>query len=1552
MGVSLVGTAEMNEGSRISVWRKALAPASRVVIVIALTAQFLPILGSTNAEAAVPIEDINPDVSDLDPTDANGSAGGRVNGVASDASDNKVFYAATEWGGLRKTVDGGLKWKFLKQHLPMATWDVKVDPSDPETVYATSFYDGRINSVAGINVSQDGGDTWTHPASSVPPAPFECFDNVRKEEPSAFGIAVRSDAPSNVAIGTNCGLAISTDSGTTWTFRDPIDGDGGTGADIIWDVVWQGSGGTGNGIIDICGEDGHFRSTDGGSNWMAGTGLPSGICSIAASPDETTVLFVAASDNFIYETDDANNWTNLGSPDPTNQGRIPFVAVNDRTGTAFDLWFGDVRLYRGACTSGAAQRCPNAPGPGWNGPYTRTAGAHDDVGDIVFDTQPPAGTDACPRLFSSDGGMYRNTNITDPGCQVPSWEQANVGLHAHWLFSMAGADQPGNDDEDLYYGLQDSGSFATTQAGKESFDPADWSNKDCCDVFDTVADSNRVVYTVCCGGHPSGRTGTGMYVRNAGMTGGGEVNTYPPGANRGFRPMDAIAQFGPTHYAVVTNAGVFFTNDITVNPIVWTALGGAPPAGACAISAAVPTATPNNPTFYVQAGSVPSGSCNERNQALNADQLWKVTGTAAGAWTRIDNNLTDGGIGIFGVDPKDPNHIIASNIRTGSQDPQMVVSKDGGSIWVNDPELDNLMIGGGVFKYRTAAGPSNFTQFQGYPQPTFVAFDPENPNLIAAGGRDSGVFFSTDDGNNWGVVTDPVTSGTSGVPHLPRPWFAYFDHEVGTKVYIGTQGRGVWRLSIPSADVTISKTDSPDPATPGEGVTYTVNVTNDGPGGAENVKVIDKLPEEATFTSATPAVCVEAPTDTLSCDLGDIPNGTTSELKINVTLDGDTVTSSTERPKLVTNTVEVVTSGSIDPDLTNNAASVTTTVNSAPQANDDPGTTSEDTPVVINVLANDTDADGDPLTVSAVTDPPHGTAVIDLPDKKTITYTPDPNFCGVDQFGYTATDGTASDSAIVVPVNVTCNNDPPVANADTPTTAEDTPLGIEVLANDTDPDSGDVLSVISVTDPANGTTQIESSGFVTYSPDANVCGPDTFNYTISDGNGSTAIGTVNVTVTCVNDAPVISPIPNRISPWGEDVTQTVTATDPDGNPLTYSLVSGPPGATVSPSGTFSWTPSSTQVGLHTIVVRATDGTLSDDETFTVTVNKRSTNIVNLVGPSGQYSDPVAVTAELRDFDGNPVSGRTLSFAIGSRSTTAATDLAGSANGSIVLADPAGPYSVAIGFAGDAAYSAFSTSSLFTIEKELVNATFTGTHLTITTGTSAPTTLKATVAEEPDGNLGNGIATLQVKFTDTAGALLCSSAVSLTNPGQGTASCTTSSLALGSRAVVVSVTGASYKGPVDVGVFTIAQTPTGSAAGAGRINTDDFGFMARPGARKAPPIGDAIHVFRQGAFAYVLKSTSLTSLSRSCSGGKDKVCAATIEASGATKIAIELATGIVTTPVEGPSQLKVDATDVAEPGGSTVPPDTYAVNITGATTYSLGTSALQLLINAGNIRIPF
>ena len=98
-------------------------------------------------------------------------------------------------------------------------------------------------------------------------------------------------------------------------------------------------------------------------------------------------------------------------------------------------------------------------------------------------------------------------------------------------------------------------------------------------------------------------------------------------------------------------------------------------------------------------------------------------------------------------------------------------------------------------------------------------------------------------------------------------------------------------------------------------------------------------------------------------------------------------------------------------------------------------------------------------------------------------------------------------------ITVTNVNDPPVAVADNATTLENTPVTIDVLNNDFDVD-GDILTVVSVTQGTNGSV-INNGGNVTYSPAIGFNGTDSFNYTVSDGNGGTdtATVTVNITVT-------------------------------------------------------------------------------------------------------------------------------------------------------------------------------------------------------------------------------------------------------------------------------------------------------------------------------------------------------------------------------------------------------------------------------------------------------
>jgi VCBS repeat-containing protein len=194
-------------------------------------------------------------------------------------------------------------------------------------------------------------------------------------------------------------------------------------------------------------------------------------------------------------------------------------------------------------------------------------------------------------------------------------------------------------------------------------------------------------------------------------------------------------------------------------------------------------------------------------------------------------------------------------------------------------------------------------------------------------------------------------------------------------------------------------------------------------------------------------------------------------------------------------------------------------VNDPPVAVQDSAATAEDTPVVIPVLANDTDPENDALSVTGVSAPSHGTAAVN-PDGS-VTYSPASNYNGSDSFTYTVSDGSGGSAAAAVNITVNGVNDPPVAGDDLLTVLEDGPMAsVNVLNNDSDID-GDTLTVTGCTQPAHGSVmEDESPGVLTYTPThSNYNGPDALSYTVSDGHGGTATATVNVTVTLVNDEP-------------------------------------------------------------------------------------------------------------------------------------------------------------------------------------------------------------------------------------------------------------------------------------------------------------------------------------------------------------------------------------------------------------------------------------------------
>ncbi|WP_168210865.1 Ig-like domain-containing protein [Persicimonas caeni] len=282
-----------------------------------------------------------------------------------------------------------------------------------------------------------------------------------------------------------------------------------------------------------------------------------------------------------------------------------------------------------------------------------------------------------------------------------------------------------------------------------------------------------------------------------------------------------------------------------------------------------------------------------------------------------------------------------------------------------------------------------------------------------------------------------------------------------------------------------------------------------------------------------------------------------------------------------------------------------TPVNDAPQANDDPTTLAEDTPVVIDVIANDQDIEGHNLTVINVSSPAHGTTST---NGSQIVYTPDTDYHGSDSFTYTIRDLLGGTDTATVALTITPVNDAPEAVDNAGTMDEDTIVAIRVLRNDSDPD-GDALTLTSVGTASHGTASIRPShGDIRYAPDANYHGPESFTYTVGDGNGGSDTATVSLTITPVNDPPQAADDSTSLA---EDTTASIDVLanddDVDGDSLSVTNISTPSHGTTTTTGSnITYTPDANYNGADSFIYTVSDGNGGSD-TATVTVNIGSGN---------------------------------------------------------------------------------------------------------------------------------------------------------------------------------------------------------------------------------------------------------------------------------------------------------------------------------------------------------
>ncbi|WP_425617458.1 Ig-like domain-containing protein [Anatilimnocola sp. NA78] len=426
-------------------------------------------------------------------------------------------------------------------------------------------------------------------------------------------------------------------------------------------------------------------------------------------------------------------------------------------------------------------------------------------------------------------------------------------------------------------------------------------------------------------------------------------------------------------------------------------------------------------------------------------------------------------------------------------------------------------------------------------------------------------------------------------------------------VTLGADGRVVY---MPNADFSgldgFSYTVSDGTLTSDVG-TVTINVTpvNDAPlGVADAYTVAEDAVLDATAGSVL-ANDTDADSTVLTATLGTGPtNGT-------VALNADGTFLYT--PAANFSGEDTFTYIVSDGELAGAETTVTITVtpsNDAPLAVNDEYAATEDTELVVttSILANDSDPEGDTLAASIVSQPQYGTVTLNADG--TFSYTPNADFSGVDGFSYMVSDGSLSSDVATVTITVAPVNDAPIGVADAYTMAEDGVLDVGedgVLANDTDVDSTELTATMG-TGPANGVVTFNADGTFIYTPNANFTGEDSFTYTVSDGELASSETMVTISVASENDGP--SAVADAYTTDENQPLQIAAAgvlsndTDPDGDPLTAAIVTGPTNGTVSlaADGSFLYTPNAGFAGTDTFTYAAGDGTATSEAIVTITVN--------------------------------------------------------------------------------------------------------------------------------------------------------------------------------------------------------------------------------------------------------------------------------------------------------------------------------------------------------------
>ena len=662
--------------------------------------------------------------------------GGRTNSVAVNPLNRNLMLAASDSGGLFRSLDGGATWRHLGGLPVVYTQSVVYLPADPAIVLVSAKADFKTTNGGGVWRSTDGGTTWGQVNLPLP-------DSNRI---SAYGISAVGD---DVVVGTSEGVFVSTDGGVNWAYSDPF----GVSDSRVFTVLLT----PGNpSRIYAGGPSGVRLNTIPLGAWDSPVTAIGGLWSMHAfgrSPLSASHAFVNTG-HLLWRTENRGmNWTLISSaPQPASAcAGTPFVKAALRSKGAtplfLDLYYGNAcdlhRLYVRV-----------SPGPDYSGTWQQLAVEHDPRDLALFGTEPV--------LVASNGGVHKTA---DGGLNWTYTGGGTGGYNALQITEVKGQlirnlANPTVSQLDLYFGTQDNNVWAMRFPGiVQGFQKTAGFYLDMKPAVQFEAES-RITYAAC-----------------------GPCQPY-----RADRHLASPVEVHHSAAAPIPNAAPVFVRqgqhllnvphglDITLDPSmgVWQpfAVFLEPPVG----PARVAFAAAGDSTFAHQAYR--DGAATKLMKIHHIDGVGHITRPLMQNFGSLAVNQVMGDVAypVFAVDSTVLPHLIAADI--GSK--RMMETWTHGETWGEIPGLTGL-----VRKNNTLLFAAQLPdRFETMPLVTSISFHPELPSHVLIGTSEGGIYYSSDRGAHWGPI-----GGSERVPNVTS-----FFWENLNSVLVSSFGRGLWRL--------------------------------------------------------------------------------------------------------------------------------------------------------------------------------------------------------------------------------------------------------------------------------------------------------------------------------------------------------------------------------------------------------------------------------------------------------------------------------------------------------------------------------------------------------------------------------------------------------------------------------------------------------------------------------------------------------------------------------------------------------------------------------------